>query len=307
MKLRSFAFAISLATLSLAALSGCGGTVEHNPQTSASALTKAPVAQNSHGVVKMMGDALGEVGLRTEQRAAIEKLAAEADARHQPMIEGRRELMLAFAGQIEAGAIDRAALQPKLDRVTADIEKARTDDRAALQKLHGLLDNDQRNAFVDALERQFKAKRGEHHGEKGERHARGPGGFAKMHHLAEELKLTDAQKEQIRDVMKEEWKEQAKNHDGMQKHRFMLGAKPGGGPQGMRAGKHALEAFREEKLDLDRVAPQHDVKATARMGTDAMTGFATKILPILTPEQRKLAAEKIRGMAQTGDAALLVH
>jgi len=38
-----------------------------------------------------------------------------------------------------------------------------------------------------------------------------------------------------------------------------------------------------------------------------MTGLAEKILPILTPEQRKIAADKVRSMAASGDATLLGH
>ena len=109
--------------LSLTVLGGasfvvaCGGSVEHSPQTSAAAATKAPIGTNTHGFVKVVGDALGEVALRPEQRTEIEKLAQDAEARHAPMFEGRKELMLAFADQIERGTIDKAALQPKIDRV----------------------------------------------------------------------------------------------------------------------------------------------------------------------------------------------
>ncbi|MDF2698326.1 MAG: hypothetical protein K0S65_6710, partial [Labilithrix sp.] len=63
----------------------------------------------------------------------------------------------------------------------------------------------------------------------------------------------------------------------------------------------------EESFDLDKVAPQHDMKAMARFGTDRMSGLAEKLLPILTPEQRKIAADKIRAQATAGDASLLVH
>src|SRR5262249_1012851 len=156
------------------------------PQTTASAATKAPVATTSHGVVRMVGEALGEVPLRADQRATIEKLAQEAEDRHTPMVSGRRQLMLAFADQIETGTIDKAALEAQIDRVMADLEKTRAQDRAAIVKLHDVLDADQRNAFVDALEKQMKAKQGEAFDRMG--------GVARLKHLADELKLTDDQR-----------------------------------------------------------------------------------------------------------------
>lgn len=294
---RSIAFSLSVASMSVFAVA-CGGTVEHSPQTSASAATKAPIGTNTHGLVKVVGDALGEVPLRPEQRAEIEKLASEAEARHAPLADARKELMLAFADQVEKGAIDKTALQPKIDKATADFDKARADDRAALVKLHGILDSEQRNAFVDALEKQMKAKRGEHH-------AHMKGGFGKLKQLAEDLKLTDDQKSQIKDAMrdahkegKEAWKQHARGEHGPD-HSGWKGRGHGG--------KKPLEAFREDKLDLDKVAPPHDVKAMARFGTDRMSNIAEKVLPILTPEQRKIAADKLRSMAASGDATLLEH
>jgi Spy/CpxP family protein refolding chaperone len=294
---RSIAFSLSVASISVFAVA-CGGTVEHSPQTSASAATKAPIGTNTHGVVKLVGDALGEVPLRADQRSEIEKLAAEAETRHAPTADGRKELMLAFADQVEKGSIDKSALQPKIDKVTADFEKARADDRTALAKLHTILDAEQRSAFVDALEKQMKAKHGEH-----AEHMRG--GFGKLKQLAEDLKLTDAQKSQIRDAFhdahkdgREAWKRHARGEEGPSHAEWRNRA---------HHGKKALEAFREESFDLDKVAPPHDMKAMARFGTDRMSGLAEKILPILTPEQRKIAADKIRSMAATGDATLLVH
>src|SRR4029078_6400136 len=85
----------------------------------------------------------------------------------------------------------------------------RNDDRAAVTKLHALLDAEQRGAFVDALETQMKAKHGAA--------AAAMPGMMKMKTLADALKLTDEQKSQIhglmRDAMKEGW---AKHHEAGQ-------------------------------------------------------------------------------------------
>jgi Spy/CpxP family protein refolding chaperone len=300
---RSIAFSLSLAG-SAAAIVACGGSVEHSPQTSASAATKAPIGTNTHGLVKVVGDALGEVPLRPEQRTEIEKLAQDAEARHVPIAEKRKTVALAFADQVEKGAIDRTALQPSIDAMTADMEKAQAGDRAAIGRLHAILDPEQRGAFVDALERAFKAKHGEH-GAHGGKH----GGFAKMKALADDLKLTDAQKTQIHDIMRDSFKE------GMKAHRHPSGATGGdeggpswhvrrGGEHGEARehhGKHGLEAFREDKLDLDKTVPTRDTKAMTAFGANHATSVAEKVLPILTPEQRKIAAEKLRAAAASGE------
>lgn len=292
---RSIAFCVAALGLSVTAVA-CGGTVEQ-PASTASALTKAPVGANTHGMVKVFGDALGEVSLRADQRVEIEKLASDAEARHAPQVEARKQLMLAFADQVEKGSIDTAALQPQIDGVTAGMEKTRDEDRAALTKLHSLLDADQRGAFVDALEKQMKAKREEHFG-----HGR-MGGFAKLKQLGDDLKLTDDQRSQIRDALhgagreaKEAWKEHA-HEGGFARHEW----------NGEAPGKKAFEAFREDHFDFDKVAPKHDMKGMARFGTERINAVAQKVLPILTPEQRKIAADKIRAMAAAGDASLLGH
>lgn len=287
---RRILFVVSIA--SVAALSavaiGCGGSVEQ-PQTQASAVSKAPVAPQSHGVVKLVGDALGEVALRPDQRTELEKLAALADQRHAAMAGGKKDLMLALADQVEKGSIDRAALQPKLDRIVSDLEKVRPDDSAALARVHAILDPEQRNAFADALESRFKGghRGGKHHGgEKGEAGQHGPmGGMQAMKQLAEDLDLTDDQKSQIKDTLRS-------GHDG---HSFREMR------ENIGQGKRVLDSFRSDTFDPAAAAPPPDkLRERAAAGTGRMIGIAEKVLPILTPEQRKLAADKLRTMANTG-------
>jgi protein CpxP len=288
---RTYVFAAALGLGSLAAV-GCGGSVEQ-PQTQASAATKAPVAPQSHGVVKLFGEALGEVSLRPEQRTELEKLAVAADQRHAAMADGKKDLMLALADQVEKGAIDKGALQPKIDRIVADLEKGRPDDAAALARVHAILDADQRNAFADALESKFKGKhhgKGGDRGEKGEKGEKGghAGHMGGMMQLAADLKLSDEQKTQIKDALKN-------GHEGRDGHSFREMH------QRMGEGKKTLESFRSEKFDANSAVPAAEqVRARASEGTTRMLGFAEKVLPILTPEQRKIAAEKLRRMADAG-------
>ncbi|MEA2750625.1 MAG: periplasmic protein CpxP/Spy [Myxococcales bacterium] len=302
---RTILFAVSLGTLTVGSVAavGCGGSVEQpQTQTQASAVSKAPIAPQTHGVVKVFGDALGEVALRPDQRTELEKLAASAEQRHVAMADGKKDLMLAVADQIEKGTIDRSALQPKIDRIIADLEKGRPEDTASLARMHAILDPEQRNAFADALEAKFKnghhgGKRGgekSEHGAKGEAgdHAGGPKGMHGMMQLAEDLKLTDDQKSQIKDALKA-------GHEG-HSFREMYDR--------MSEGKKVLESFRSDKFDANVATPAPEkLRERAAIGTSRALGVAEKILPILTADQRKIAAEKLRTMAGSGAELPFAH
>jgi len=185
-----------------------------------------------------------------------------------------------------------------------------------LNLMHGILDAEQRGLFVDSLEGRLKAHHGGNHHDKG--------GFMHMKKLAEDLKLTDDQKSQIHGIMRDSFKSAMKAHMGGHHHVDHAAAPPAqgekteeapaspewkGAARGMphHGGKKAIEAFRGDKLDLDAVAPAHDMKKMGRFGVEHVVTTAEKILPILTPEQRKIAAEKLRTMAAQGDSSLIVH
>lgn len=302
MKLGTVALSLSLA-LGLAgslALGGCSGQVEQTaPQTSASALSKAPVGANTHGFVKVMGDALGEVSLRPDQRAELEKIAQDAEARHATIANDRKDLMKAVAGQIEKGTIDRTALQPNLDKISADMDKVQPEDRAALVRVHDLLDADQRNAFADAMEQKFKGGHGDHgaRGDHADHKGKHGGHFGQMKQLADDLKLTEEQRAQIKDVLKSAHAEHEKA-GGADRPHF------GGNPHD---GAKPFEAFRGEKFDANSLPNGDHMKAAGKEMSGRMLGTIEKILPILTPEQRKLAADKIRQMADSGEMGPFGH
>src|ERR1700722_2040861 len=119
---------------------GCAATVSSEPAPAAQgATTVAPVATTAHGAVKLFGDALGDVPLTASQRVAVEQLATDADARHAQARAARADLMTTVAAQVEAGQIDRTALQPKLDALTAAMQASQPADRAAFEQLHAIL------------------------------------------------------------------------------------------------------------------------------------------------------------------------
>lgn len=283
--LRIVAFAAALVPVAVLA-AGCSGATEQ-PHTSATALSKAPIGEGTHGPVRLVGQALGEVALRPDQRTKLEAIAKEAEARHASVQGARKDLMLAFADQVEKGAIDRAALQPRIDAAKAGEGAVRPQDLAALDQVHAILDKDQRAAFVEALEDEIKgAFKGKHHGKKGKGEA--AVGFGHMKQLARDLNLSDAQKDQIKDKLRA--LHESREKDGEHGKR--------GGFGKMRQAKQALESFANDDFraaSLAAALPAHDDHA-ARM-LDA----AEAVLPVLTPEQRKIAAEKLRAFASRGD------
>ena len=264
-------FAISAGAL------GCAGTAESGPAATAqSAATKAPVAAHAQGAqVRLVGEALGEVELRPDQRATIEQLASDADTRHGATKQAHVDLANALAAQIEAGKIDRAALQPKIDAAAEAWKTSRPADRAALEKLHAVLDANQRSAFVDALAEKL-------HGKGDER-----GGREHFMKLADDLKLTADQKSQIGGILR----------DQMKAHHGDFNA-------GHAKGKAMMDAFKGDHFVIDEVSPADDIHAKANEMSGHILGVVEQILPILTPEQRIIAAAKVREhAAQTMELA----
>lgn len=274
--LRRSLLVLSLA-LAVPAL-GCGGSVTSEPpQMADTATTKAPVAVNAHGPVKLFGEALGDVPLTAAQRTQIEQLATDSEARHADARAARKDLMTALAAQVQTGQIDRAALQPKIDALVAALQKAQPGDRAAFEQLHAILDPQQRTAFVDAV----KARIGAHMGEMHDKHP--------MKQWAEDLKLTDDQRAQIKSAIMDR----------------MHAANAAGGAHDWTQAKHhgeaVMQAFETDRFVMAEVSPPRDMQAQVTKMTGHVLGIAEAALPVLTPEQRVLAAQKIVEHADSFD------
>ncbi|MCA9586043.1 MAG: Spy/CpxP family protein refolding chaperone [Myxococcales bacterium] len=305
-----------IATLAAGSAVACGGTTaEPQTQTSAAAVTRAPIGQSTHGMVKVLGEALGEVPLRAEQRTELEKIATDADARHAPLAAARKDLMVTLADQVAKGQIDRAVLDAKMTQMRTDAERVRAEDGASLAKVHALLDKDQRAAFADALDARFE-KFGHGHHAKGAPHAahhKGgfAGGFGHMKALADELKLTDEQKEKIfatfkeaRAEMRAHWGEKREGAEGAGPDARVRGEGPPKFAQ-HRRGPKLSDAFRADKLDLTQLGPKAEQHAHMKSMIDRGVSMGEKILPILTPEQRAILAAKIKARADKDPSEVL--
>jgi Spy/CpxP family protein refolding chaperone len=264
---------------------GCGSAATH--AASPDQALRAPLAVTLHGPVKVVGDALGDVPLRPDQRAQIEQLATDTEARHAESLAARKDLTLAIADQVQSGHIDRAALAPKIDALAAALQKAQPSDRASVDKLHEILTPDQRVEFVDALE----AHIGEHRSEAKGKHP--------LKQWAEDLKLSDDQKNQIRAALRSRMQGV---HDGPGAQPHEHGEHGGEHPwaEGRERGAKLLAAFKQDHFVLDEVAPAKDVSKRVAKMSDRILSMAETVVPLLTPEQRSIAAQKLRERAESG-------
>jgi Spy/CpxP family protein refolding chaperone len=288
---------------SLSVLAACGGTsaAEAPAATAQSAASKAPVGVGTHGPVKVIGEALGEVPLRPEQRTEIEKLAADSEARHASSKAAHKDLTLAIAAQVEKGSIDRAALKPQFDAAAAAWEGSRPADRAALERLHAILDPQQRAVFIDAVEAKMHphaagATGGDEHPYRGH-----------MEEWTTDLKLTDDQKTQIRAALMTAFGgEHHGEHGDTERQAEHQADHPkeharGEHHEGREHGRKVLEAFKGEKFSLDEVAPAADARAKVGDAGDKFLKGVEVVLPILTAEQRAIAATKLRSHASEAE------
>jgi Spy/CpxP family protein refolding chaperone len=246
------------------ALGACSGAeAGQGAASSAQAANEDPAGFAQLGLIR---EALDKVALRPDQKTEIEQMMAAAEARHEPVRAAHVALRSAIADQVVAGKVDRGALRPQIDSLLVAIDRARPDDRAALVRLHDLLDKGQREQLVGAVESSFR-------GRMKDRKGHGP------HQWAADLNLSDQQRDQIRAAMRDQFH---KGGDGAREHWRAAHEE----------GRRLLHSFREDKFTLDGTV----VFGRDRIehGIDRMIELANTAVPILRPEQRAIAAQKLR-------------
>jgi Spy/CpxP family protein refolding chaperone len=274
LKLRLFGAAATLAVLS-----ACSGSSEPDRTTApdtAVEQTSTPAGEKTAalpGKLGLLTQALAKVTLRPEQKTEIDKLVSEAAVRHQAVSKARNALKNAVVAQLEAGSFNRTALSSEVAALESAVTQTAPADRAALVRLHGILDSAQRNQLVDAFQevrRSAGAERG--FGKRG-----GHGKFFMAREWARDLSLTDEQVGTIRSAMRDKFQA---DHAGK-------------GRDGWRRGGHKnpFEAFRGDNFTLDgNTLPA----ARHAKGASRMLDVLEVAVPTLTPEQKKRAAEKLR-------------
>jgi Spy/CpxP family protein refolding chaperone len=267
------------AAATLALLSACSGSTESDrtsaPDTETAQAAPAARTATLPGKLGILQQALAKVNLRPEQKTEIDELVRQAAARHESVAEARTALKNAVAAQLEAGSYDRAALSNQVTALENAMTQTAPADRAGLMRLHAILDPAQRNQLVDAFKELRHAKKGM----KGEGRGHGRGhGFAKAREWARDLSLTEQQIDTIKGAMRDKFHAA---HEG----------KRGEGPRRFKAGKQLFESFRSDTFTLDETT--FPVERHAK-GATRLLDVLDVAVPALTPEQRKLAAQKLR-------------
>ncbi len=202
------------------------------------------------GVVALIADGLSKVGLNQQQRAEIEQLGKKVSAKEQAVIEARRELQEELSEQLAKGEIQENAFNDEIEELVSARMEASPVLRKALEDLHGILDQQQRNELVDAMSSEM------------EEHSRQAEGW--FDNMARDLNLTENQKTQVKEVL--------------------MRAKPSL-EQDRETAKEVFEAFRGEQFSLDQIVPLEEVGKRTREKARAMISVAKSLAEILTPEQ----------------------
>lgn len=181
---RRAVFGVALLGTAVAA-AGCGA------ESSASAVQTAPSALRAGGPAANVARALDQVVLTSTQRAeAGRAVDALADALA-PSRAARRDLLNTLAKGVEAGAVAHADVEKKLEQVAVADAAAVPAVQAAANRLHELLDAEQREELLEAMRDGFREDGDELGGPR-----------ERMKALAKAMDLSSDQKDALRDQMR---------------------------------------------------------------------------------------------------------
>jgi hypothetical protein len=213
------------------------------------------------GIVQLVDHALQGIDLRPEQTEALERLGAEVEEKMGPVSTARKNLALALADEVEAGKVDKETLKPEVEDLVKAAETASPFLRAAFQKLHDVLDSKQREEFVNHFRAEVNEAR-EKHSLKDD-----------LDKMAQTLKLTDDEKSKIGGILERDEGEGKAAHDSL---------------------KRVIDAFASDSFSLDQVFPAGHVQEHTEKMAGLIIEDAREVTDVLTPEQRKAAADSIR-------------
>jgi Spy/CpxP family protein refolding chaperone len=209
----------------------------------------------------------GTLDLRPEQEKAVRAIVSEAEERHAAVREARRDLMTKLADQIEQGKIDECALEKEIEELAAAKTRAKKGDRDAMEKLHAILDPEQRSKFVDEVKQRFEKKERAHDPD------------ALIEKMDRKLDLTDEQESVLRQYFSALRALKEADPEYEEKREF----------------SKVLEAFRADDFSIDEVSPpRRDMEEKQREKIEARLWAAKGVVCVLTEEQRAKVAAAIR-------------
>jgi hypothetical protein len=302
----SRALAAVALSLAAAALVGCGASPELGPQPHAYSrwhshstcgappqaveypaaepeAARAPVGRLT-GLAAILGDSLADVDLRPDQRPAARAVLADTQARTEPARAIRARVAAAIADDIQAGRLTASTIPQRMAELgRADAITAAAFDDAA-NRLHALLDEDQRKDLLGELRSNWKDHRKDIFGlgwQSG-------GGFGQLKALAEELDLSSSQRRAVRAKVRGEMKDTlpaVRERAHAARERLM----------------EAASAFRSSRFN----ASSHNLGREAAEARRTLIGVqlrvASALLPSLSAEQRAKLANHIRAQRASLD------
>jgi Spy/CpxP family protein refolding chaperone len=249
--------------------------------------------KGGHPMVAMLVDELGQVGIKPEQKAAVDAIVADMEKMGDATKEARTQLSSDIAEGAAAGKLDKAKIDADVKKLAqaADATAATMQDN--VNKLHKTLDPTQRKKLVELMrakgkehEEHMKAEMGEHEKgahehEKGDHDKASHGEHGRMDKMGEMLGLTPEQKEKLKGKleagMKAEMGKMKEHHAEMEKRMKAIG-----------------DAFETEKFDAKKAGVGEKGGEMVKMMTGGKIHMVEAVLSVLTPEQRAKFAEHLR-------------
>jgi Spy/CpxP family protein refolding chaperone len=264
----------------------------------APAPTAAPAAapaehhghKSGHPMVAMLIGDLAQVGIKPEQKAAVDAIVADLEKLGDATKEARTQLSNDIADGAAAGKLDKAKIDADVKKLAQAADATAATMQDDLNKLHKTLDAAQRKKLVELMrakgkehEEHMKAEMGEHDKghEKGD-HDKGPHGeHGHMDKLGEQLGLTPEQKDKLKGKMeagmKAEMGKMKEHHAGMVKRMKAIG-----------------DAFETDKFDAKKAGVGEKGGEMVKMMAGGKIRMVEAVLTVLTPEQRAKFAEHVR-------------
>ena len=230
-----------------------------------------------HKLFKLMK----KLDLRADQRVAVESLVKDMKAKAAPLRKLRKQAMAQAAAGARAGKIDKVAVEALSQQARTQAQALKPDFLTALNKLHAILDQQQRAQLVQLI-KEKKQKRGQHFRGKHRN---------KMQKLAKQLDLTEAQQAQIKTAMMAQFGQFKKDQSAMkgkwQQHRADAQA--------------AAAAFTSDTFDASSLALFNKAPRMGAHKGQRMIAMSDTILPVLTDVQREKLATIIEKRGTRND------
>jgi Spy/CpxP family protein refolding chaperone len=238
-----------------------------------------------HPMVEMLIADLAQVGIKPEQKSAIDGIQADLEKLGDATKDAKMQLDKDIADGAAAGKLDKAKIDADVKKLAQAADSTAAAAQEAVNKLHKTLDAAQRKKLVELM----RAK-GKDHEErmKGEMADHDKAEHGRMDKMAEQLGLTPEQKEKLKGKMeagmKAEMGKMKEHHAGMQKHMKALG-----------------DAFETDKFDAKKAGVAEHLGDMAKMMVTGRIKFVEAVLAILTPEQRAKFADHVKQHADDDD------